>query len=85
MSCTYENLGRGFWGCGNYRNGVRGCKYFSWYDPAVTERLKGVIVGLLKKIVAMEQERKNERILGILLLGAVLLVGFILGKNFFSI
>ncbi|KAL4280940.1 hypothetical protein GQ457_03G011290 [Hibiscus cannabinus] len=43
MSWTYENPGRRFWGCGNYRNGVRGCKYFSWYDPAVTERSKGVI------------------------------------------
>ncbi|KAL4379843.1 hypothetical protein GQ457_02G027580 [Hibiscus cannabinus] len=82
-SWTHENPGRRFWGCENYQNGVRGCNFFFWYNPAVTERSKGVIVGLLKKIVAMEQERKNEIIVGILLLGDVILVGFILGKNYF--
>ncbi|KAL4308852.1 hypothetical protein GQ457_01G030460 [Hibiscus cannabinus] len=45
--------------------GVRLKPTTSWTyeNPAMTERAKGVIVGLLKKIVAIEQERKNERIL----------------------
>ncbi|KAL4279031.1 hypothetical protein GQ457_03G012550 [Hibiscus cannabinus] len=48
--------------------GVRSKLTTSWTyeNSVVTERSKGVIVGLLKKIVTMEQERKNERILGIL-------------------
>ncbi|KAL4379823.1 hypothetical protein GQ457_02G031700 [Hibiscus cannabinus] len=55
--------------------GIRSKLTTCWiYENSVTEMSKGFIVGLLKKVIATEQERKNERIVGFLLLGVVLLV-----------
>ncbi|KAL4353713.1 hypothetical protein GQ457_06G000700 [Hibiscus cannabinus] len=78
---TDENLGRRFWGCGNYGKWIRGCKFFCWYDPPVNARSKVVIVGLHRRVASMEKERKKEKSLEILVL-VVFFVGFILGKIF---
>ncbi|KAL4367135.1 hypothetical protein GQ457_05G029200 [Hibiscus cannabinus] len=79
---TYENPCRRFWGCGNYRKWVRGCKFFCWYDLPVNARSKVVIVGLRRMVADMEKERKKEKSLGILVLVVVFFVGFILRKIF---
>ncbi|KAL4342071.1 hypothetical protein GQ457_08G022970 [Hibiscus cannabinus] len=55
---TDENPGRRFWGCGNYGKGLKTCRFFVWYDPPVQNRSRSVIVGLLRKVSAMEREKK---------------------------
>ncbi|KAL4376858.1 hypothetical protein GQ457_02G030250 [Hibiscus cannabinus] len=84
-SWTYENLGRRFWGCGNYRNRVKGCKFFSWYDPTVTEMSKAVIVRLLKKLLQWSKRERMKEFLEFCFL--VLCFWWVLfwEKTFFSI
>ncbi|KAL4355332.1 hypothetical protein GQ457_06G016900 [Hibiscus cannabinus] len=61
---TDENPGRRFWGCENYEKSLRACKIFVWYDPPVQNQSRSVIVGLLRKVSAMERAKK-EMFLGL--------------------
>ncbi|KAL8053291.1 hypothetical protein ABFS82_05G062000 [Erythranthe guttata] len=52
-SWTSANPGRRFLSCAER---VNGCRVFYWYDPAMCERSKRIIPGLLKKINALEAQ-----------------------------
>ncbi|KAL4339875.1 hypothetical protein GQ457_08G017930 [Hibiscus cannabinus] len=56
--------GRIFLGCGNYGKGIRGCKFFCWYDPPMNARSKFVIVGFRRRVVTMEKETKERKKFG---------------------
>nr|XP_017221678.1 PREDICTED: uncharacterized protein LOC108198434 [Daucus carota subsp. sativus] len=61
-SWTDANPGRRFWGCSQYmRNQRRGCNFHLWHDPAVGDRAKNIIPGLLRKIQRLEEEMKRNR------------------------
>lgn len=60
-SLTFDNPGRRFYGCINYKK--NGCGFFRWHDPEICERGKEYIIELLdqigrlkKKVVALENE-----------------------------
>ncbi|WOH12726.1 hypothetical protein DCAR_0832234 [Daucus carota subsp. sativus] len=52
-SWTDANPGRRFWGCS--------CNFHLWHDPAVGDRAKNIIPGLLRKIQRLEEEMKRNR------------------------
>ncbi|KAL4384940.1 hypothetical protein GQ457_15G016590 [Hibiscus cannabinus] len=62
---TDNNAGRRFYGCANHGHGFRrrSCNFFSWYDPPLNPRSRAIIVGLLRKVKAMERGRRSERIM----------------------
>nr|CAD1823597.1 unnamed protein product [Ananas comosus var. bracteatus] len=60
-SLTFDNPGRRFYGCINYKR--NGCGFFRWRDPEICERGKEYIIELLeqigrlkKKVIALENE-----------------------------
>ncbi|MBA0688398.1 hypothetical protein Goari_006190, partial [Gossypium aridum] len=57
-----DNLGRGFFGCQNYGD-PRYCRFFAWFDNPMSPHARIVIVGLLRKVKAIERERKKELII----------------------
>ena len=56
---TEHNAGRRFMSC---VNGVRGCNYFRWIDPPLSNRAGVVICGLLRRIKANERELEELRL-----------------------
>ncbi|CAA0839873.1 zinc knuckle (CCHC-type) family protein [Striga hermonthica] len=54
-SWTNENPGRRFHACLKKEEGG-GCVFFDWYDPPMCRRAKSLILGLLKKMNASEEE-----------------------------
>ncbi|XP_020090336.1 uncharacterized protein LOC109711608 [Ananas comosus] len=60
-SLTFDNPGRRFYGCINYKR--NSCDFFRWRDPEICERGKEYIIELLeqighlkKKVIALENE-----------------------------
>ncbi|WOH15035.1 hypothetical protein DCAR_0934568 [Daucus carota subsp. sativus] len=72
-SWTDANPGRRFWGCSQ-----RGCNFHLWHDPAVGDRAKNIIPGLLKRIQRLEDEikrcRKKEKMLQSMLIGTFVVI-----------
>ncbi|KAK5770600.1 hypothetical protein PVK06_046751 [Gossypium arboreum] len=57
-----NNLGRRFFGCKQFDSGFRkSCRFFSWFDPPLTPRLRVVLLGLLKKVKTLKDARKREK------------------------
>ncbi|XP_058775893.1 uncharacterized protein At4g04775-like [Vicia villosa] len=67
-SWTYENPGRRFHGCGNYKvMGKKGCNYFEWVDDDMSNRAKDMIRYLKNKndevMDLMRDTQKKEDLL----------------------
>ncbi|TYH06939.1 hypothetical protein E1A91_A08G182400v1 [Gossypium mustelinum] len=61
-SWSNDNPGRRFFGRKKFSSGFRKpCRFFSWFDPPLTPRLRVVLLGLLKKVKTLEDARKRER------------------------
>ncbi|XP_057445006.1 uncharacterized protein LOC130737270 [Lotus japonicus] len=74
-SWTEENLGRRFYGCGQYQGRVRRCGFFKWHDPPVNTRKNLMISGLLSQIeVLKKKEMFLIRCLGLCVIVIVLLI-----------
>ncbi|WOH01022.1 hypothetical protein DCAR_0520400 [Daucus carota subsp. sativus] len=81
-SWTDANPGRRFWGCSQYvRNRSRDCNFHMWHDPAVGDRAKNIIPGLLRRIQRLEDEimrrRNKEKMLFIWLISALVIICFL--------
>ncbi|KAH1098449.1 hypothetical protein J1N35_015370, partial [Gossypium stocksii] len=62
MSWSNDNPGRRFFGCKKFGSRFRKpCRFFSWFDPPLMPRSRFVVLGLLKKVRALEDARKRER------------------------
>ncbi|WOG86538.1 hypothetical protein DCAR_0205749 [Daucus carota subsp. sativus] len=89
-SWTDANPGRRFWGCSQYvRNRSRGCNFHMWHDPAVGDRARNIIPGLLRRIQRLEDEikrrRDKEKLLLISLSIAVIIVCVVLVLFVFTV
>ena len=65
-SWSNQNPGRRFLGCKSYEFSSA-CRFFNWYDPPLIDHSRVVLFGLLKKLRYVEKQRKNERVLWIVL------------------
>ncbi|PQM40776.1 uncharacterized protein Pyn_12229 [Prunus yedoensis var. nudiflora] len=85
---TYSNPGRRFSKCAvkvcDTNKGFKGCQLWAWFDPAMCERSKAVIPGLLKSWNRLEKSvgkgRQREKVVWVLLVASwVLFASIILG------
>ncbi|KAG4215917.1 hypothetical protein ERO13_A01G209050v2 [Gossypium hirsutum] len=73
-SWSNDNPGRRFFGCKKYVIGYQNaCHFFTWFDPPVT-RSRIVVLGVLKKVRTMEDARRNERKIWLMVLLFVILL-----------
>ncbi|XP_050221473.1 uncharacterized protein LOC126671727 [Mercurialis annua] len=56
---TPANPGRRFFGCHGYQSGG-GCDYFYWYDQAMPNRTRSLLLGLLEKVETPEKENYKK-------------------------
>ncbi|KAB2062827.1 hypothetical protein ES319_A10G177000v1 [Gossypium barbadense] len=76
-SWSNDNPSRRFFGCKKFGSGFRKpCRFFSWFDPTLTPRLRVVLLGLLKKVKTLEDARKRERRTWFLVLVIVIVLLF---------
>ncbi|CAL9001750.1 unnamed protein product [Prunus brigantina] len=87
-SWTDSNSGRRFSMCAakvrETKKGFKGCQFWAWFDPAMCERSKAVIPGLLKSRNKLEKSvakaRQREKVVWVLLVASwVLFASIILG------
>ncbi|CAB4264811.1 unnamed protein product [Prunus armeniaca] len=87
-SWTDSNPGRRFSMCAakvrETKKGLKGCQFWAWFDPAMCERSKAVIPGLLKSRNKLEKSmakaRQREKVVWVLLVASwVLFASIILG------
>ncbi|KAL4369281.1 hypothetical protein GQ457_05G030120 [Hibiscus cannabinus] len=78
---TDENPSRIFWVVEIMENMLETVILFCWHGPPVNVRSKVVIVGLRRKVAAMEK----EFFFGILILGVVFFCGLYFENNFLLI
>ncbi|OMO62431.1 Zinc finger, GRF-type [Corchorus olitorius] len=45
-SWTNANLGRRFYGCPNYKDRAKCCKFYLWHDPSLCDRGKEIVLEL---------------------------------------
>ncbi|KAL6279856.1 hypothetical protein ACE6H2_016737 [Prunus campanulata] len=85
---TDSNPGRRFSMCAakvrETNKGFKGCQFWAWFDPAMCERSKAVIPGLLKSWNRLEKSvgkaRQREKVVWVLLVASwVLFASIILG------
>ncbi|TYG84466.1 hypothetical protein ES288_D01G252800v1 [Gossypium darwinii] len=69
-----DNSGRRFFGCKKYGSGFQNAYcFFAWFDPPLTcSRI--VLMGVLKKVRTMEDARRNERKIWLMVLLFVILL-----------
>ncbi|KAH1120748.1 hypothetical protein J1N35_003908 [Gossypium stocksii] len=69
MPWSNDNPGRRFFGCTKFGSGFRKpCRFFSWFDLPLMPHSRFVVLGLLKKVRALEEARKREKKTWLLLL-----------------
>ncbi|XP_057439961.1 uncharacterized protein LOC130731737 [Lotus japonicus] len=56
-SWTPDNMGRRFYGCGQYQGRERKCGFFKWHDPPMNTRQNVMISGLLKQIEVFKKKK----------------------------
>ncbi|PQM32635.1 uncharacterized protein Pyn_32818 [Prunus yedoensis var. nudiflora] len=87
-SWTDLNPGRRFSMCAakvrETNEGLKGCQFWAWFDPAMCERSKVVISGLLKSQNRLEKSvakaRQREKVVWVILVASwVLFASIILG------
>ncbi|CAB4264157.1 unnamed protein product [Prunus armeniaca] len=86
-SWTDSNPGRRFSMCAakvRESKGFKGCQFWAWFDPAMCERSKAVIPGLLKSRNKLEKSvakaRQREKVVWVLLVASwVLFASIMLG------
>ncbi|XP_050232993.1 uncharacterized protein LOC126681496 [Mercurialis annua] len=58
---TQANPGRRFFGCQHWhQSGGGGCDYFDWFDKAMPNRTKSILLELLEKVDKNEMENNRK-------------------------